>query len=840
MHLFPKELDKLAISQLGFLAQRRLARGVKLNHSEATALIASNLQELIRDGNHTVADLMALGATMLGRRHVQPSVLSTLHEIQVEGTFPTGTYLVTVHNPVSSDDGDLARALYGSFLPIPEQDLFPLPPEEDYEVARQPGAVVPVKGVVELNKNRKRVRVKVTSKGDRPIQVGSHYHFIEANPQLEFDRIKAYGYRLDIAAGTSVRFEPGDTKTVTLVDIAGNRIIQGGNGIAKGVVSASRRDEILAKLRQAGFAHVPESDADIDVKDPAAIEPFRMDRAAYAAMFGPTTGDVVRLGLTDLWVKVEKDFTVYGDECKFGGGKTLREGMGQATGRPDARTLDMVITNALIVDWTGIYKADIGVKDGLIVGIGKAGNPDVMEGVTPGMVVGSCTDVIAGEGKIITAGGIDTHIHFICPQQVEEAIASGITTMLGGGTGPSAGTSATTCTPGANYMRQMLQACDSLPINIGITGKGNDSDPKALREQVIAGACGLKLHEDWGSTPAAIDSCLSVCDELDVQCLIHTDTLNESGFVESTLAAFKGRTIHTYHTEGAGGGHAPDIISVVEHPNVLPSSTNPTRPYTRNTLDEHLDMLMVCHHLSKNIPEDVAFAESRIRAETIAAEDVLHDLGAISMMSSDSQAMGRCGEVILRTWNTAHKNKVQRGHLPEDAGTGADNFRVKRYVSKYTINPALAQGMGHLVGSVEVGKLADLLVWDPAWFGTKPSLVVKSGLIAWAQMGDPNASIPTVQPVIARPMFAPLVPSTSVLFVSQASIEHGVVQAYGLRKRVEPVKGCRTVGKKDMRYNDAMPRMKVDPERYTVEADGVVCDAEPAGELPLAQAYFVY
>jgi urease len=446
---------------------------------------------------------------------------------------------------------------------------------------------------------------------------------------------------------------------------------------------------------------------------------------------------------------VEKDLTSYGDECKFGGGKTLREGMGQATGVSDEVSLDLAIVNALIVDWSGIYKADIGVKNGLIVGIGKAGNPDVMEGVSPNMIVGSCTDVIAGEGKIVTAGGFDTHIHFICPQQVYEAISSGITTMLGGGTGPrynlpslqypvliydSAGTSATTCTPGKNYMREMLQACDTLPVNFGITGKGNDSDPLALREQVIAGACGLKLHEDWGTTPSAIDSCLTVCDELDVQCLIHTDTLNESGFVESTIAAFKDRAIHTYHTEGAGGGHAPDIISVVEHANVLPSSTNPTRPYTRNTLDEHLDMLMVCHHLSKNIPEDVAFAESRIRAETIAAEDVLHDLGAISMMSSDSQAMGRCGEVILRTWNTAHKNKVQRGRLKEDEGTGADNFRVKRYVSKYTINPAIAQGMSHVIGSVEVGKLADLVVWDPAWFGTKPMTVIKSGFIAWAQM----------------------------------------------------------------------------------------------------------
>ncbi|KAK7713351.1 Urease [Diaporthe eres] len=840
MHLAPKELDKLAISQLGSLAQRRLARGVKLNHSEATALIANNLQELIRDGNHSVADLMSLGATMLGRRHVLPSVLATLHEIQVEGTFPSGTYLVTVHNPISSDDGDLARALYGSFLPIPNADLFSLPRTEDFEPARQPGAVVTLKTHVECNRGRRRVRLRVTSRGDRPIQVGSHYHFTETNPQLDFDRSKAYGYRLDIAAGTSVRFEPGDTKTVTLVEIAGNRIIQGGNGIAKGVVSASRKDEIVTKLQQAGFAHTPQPDADSSL----SAEGFKMSRAAYAAMFGPTTGDVVRLGMTDLWIKVEKDFTVYGDECKFGGGKTLREGMGQATGRPDSRTLDLVVTNALIVDWTGIYKADIGVKDGLIVGIGKAGNPDVMEGVTPGMVVGSCTDVIAGEGKIITAGGIDSHIHFICPQQADEAIASGITTMLGGGTGPSAGTSATTCTPGANYMRQMLQACDSIPVNIGITGKGNDSDPKALREQVIAGACGLKLHEDWGSTPAAIDACLSVCDEMDVQCLIHTDTLNESGFVESTIAAIKGRTIHTYHTEGAGGGHAPDIISVVEHPYVLPSSTNPTRPYTRNTLDEHLDMLMVCHHLSKNIPEDVAFAESRIRAETIAAEDVLHDLGAISMMSSDSQAMGRCGEVILRTWNTAHKNKVQRGHLPEDEGTGADNFRVKRYVSKYTINPALAQGMGHLVGSVEIGKLADLLVWDPAWFGTKPNLVIKSGLVSWAMMnsnkGDPNASIPTVQPIIARPMYAPMVPATSVLFVSQASIEHGVVQTYNLRKRVEPVRGCRSVGKKDMRYNDAMPRMRVDPESYTVEADGQACEAEPSETLPLTQGYFVY
>ena len=537
---------------------------------------------------------------------------------------------------------------------------------------------------------------------------------------------------------------------MTLVEIGGNRKICGGNSIASGVVDVSRSDEIVQRLQQAGFSHTPEPSSD----SAHIIEPHIMEREAYVAMFGPTTGDVVRLGATDLWIKVEEDFTSYGDECKFGGGKTLREGMGQASGRPDSESLDTVIVNALVVDWSGIYKADIGIKNGVIVGIGKAGNPDTMNGVTPALVVGSCTDVIAGEGNIVTAGGFDSHIHFICPQQAYESIASGITTMLGGGTGPSAGTSATTCTPGKEHMRRMLQACDELPLNFGITGKGNDSDPRALQEQCVAGACGLKLHEDWGTTPAAIDTCLSVCDEHDVQCLIHTDTLNESGFVEQTIAAFKGRTIHTYHTEGAGGGHAPDIISVVERPNVLPSSTNPTRPYTRNTLDEHLDMLMVCHHLSRAIPEDVAFAESRIRAETIAAEDVLHDLGAISMMSSDSQAMGRCGEVILRTWNTAHKNKVQRGPLPQDKDTGADNFRVKRYVSKYTINPAIAQGMGHVLGSVEVGKLADLVVWKPHNFGTKPTMVLKSGMISYAQMGDPNASIPTVEPVIMRPMFA--------------------------------------------------------------------------------------
>ncbi|KAK2617048.1 Urease [Conoideocrella luteorostrata] len=839
MFLSPKELDKLVIAQLGLLAQRRLARGVRLNHSEATALIANNLHELIRDGNHTVADLMKLGATMLGRRHVLPAVCSTLREIQVEGTFPMGTYLVTVHNPISTDDGDPRRALYGSFLPIPDNEAFPLPPDSEYALRRQPGAVVAVKGTVKLSQNRKRRRLRVTSKGDRPIQVGSHYHFIEVNPQLEFDRERSYGYRLDIAAGTSVRFEPGDTKTVTLVEIGGNKVIRGGNNLATGLVELWRVKEIVSSLQAAGFAHLAEP-ANHPRGDGAHIDMFQMDRAAYATMFGPTTGDLVRLGNTDLWIQVERDMTFYGDECKFGGGKTLREGMGQATGRPDAESLDMVVTNALIVDWTGIYKADIGVKNGMIVGIGKAGSPDVMDGVTPNMVVGSCTDVVAGEGKIVTAGGIDTHIHFICPQQANEALASGITTFLGGGTGPSAGSNATTCTPSKHYIKQMLQACDALPLNVGLTGKGCDSAPEALREQITAGVCGLKVHEDWGATPAAIDACLTVCDELDVQCCIHTDTLNESGFVEQTIASFKGRTIHTYHTEGAGGGHAPDIISVVEHPNVLPASTNPTRPFTKNTLDEHLDMLMVCHHLSKNIPEDVAFAESRIRAETIAAEDVLQDMGAISMMSSDSQAMGRCGEVILRTWNTAHKNKVQRGKLPEDEGTDADNFRVRRYISKYTVNPALAQGFNHLIGSIEVGKLADLVLWDPAWFGTKPSFVLKGGFMAWAQMGDANGSIPTIQPTIGRPMYAPLVPSSKVLFVSEACISSGAAQSYNLRSRVEAVRNCRGIGKKDMRLNDAMPKMKVDPESYVVKADGVVCTAEPADELPLSQAWYVF
>lgn len=568
----------------------------------------------------------------------------------------------------------------------------------------------------------------------------------------------------------------------------------------------------------------------------------KMKRAHYADMFGPTTGDRVRLGDTSLFLEVEKDFTVYGDECKFGGGKVIREGMGQAAGVSAKDALDCVITNALILDYTGIFKADIGIKHGLIAGIGKAGNPDMMAGVTKHMIIGVTTEVIAGEGLIVTAGGLDTHVHFICPQQAQEAIAAGLTTMVGGGTGPAVGTCATTCTPAPFYFEAMLQAVDALPLNFGFTGKGNTALPAGLRDQILAGAIGLKLHEDWGTTPAAIDCCLGVAEDHDVQVTIHTDTLNESAFVEGTIAAFKGRTIHTYHSEGAGGGHAPDILRICSEPNVLPSSTNPTRPYTVNTIDEHLDMLMVCHHLDPNLPEDVAFAESRIRGETIAAEDILHDLGAISMMSSDSQAMGRIGEVITRTWQTADKMKNQRGALPGETGAN-DNLRIKRYISKYTINPALAHGMGHLLGSVEAGKFADLVLWKPALFGAKPEMVVKGGFIAWAQMGDPNASIPTPQPVFMRPMFGALgraMSGTSIAFVSQLAQQKGVARNYGLTKRIEAVQGCRKIGKADLKWNNALPHITVDPETYEVHADGERLTCEPAQILPLAQKYFLF
>jgi urease subunit alpha len=565
----------------------------------------------------------------------------------------------------------------------------------------------------------------------------------------------------------------------------------------------------------------------------------RIGRRAYAEMYGPTVGDRVRLGDTALWIEVEKDFTVYGEEVKFGGGKVIRDGMGQSQ-RTSKEVVDTVITNALILDHWGIVKADIGIKDGRIAAIGKAGNPDVQPAVT--IVIGPGTEVIAGEGLIATAGGIDAHIHFICPQQVEEALVSGVTTMLGGGTGPAAGTNATTCTPGPWYIQRMLQAAEGLPMNLGFLGKGNASLPDALVEQVAAGAMGLKLHEDWGTTPAAIDNCLNVAEQYDVQAAIHTDTLNESGFVEDTLAAFKGRAIHTYHTEGAGGGHAPDIIKACGEANVLPSSTNPTRPYTVNTVDEHLDMLMVCHHLDAGIPEDVAFAESRIRRETIAAEDILHDLGAFSMISSDSQAMGRVGEVITRTWQTGHKMKVQRGALPEDPGHH-DNFRAKRYVAKYTINPAITHGISHEVGSLEVGKLADIVLWKPAFFGAKPAMIVKGGMIVAAPMGDPNASIPTPQPVHYRYMFAgygAALVKTSVSFVSQAALAADVGSAFGLNKRLVAVRDTRGVRKADLIHNAYQPHMEVDPQTYAVRADGVLLQCEPAAELPLAQRYFLF
>ncbi len=565
----------------------------------------------------------------------------------------------------------------------------------------------------------------------------------------------------------------------------------------------------------------------------------KISRQAYAEMFGPTVGDRLRLADTELFVEVEKDYTIYGEEVKFGGGKVIRDGMGQSQ-RVSKETVDTVITNALIIDAvTGIIKADIGIKDGRIAGIGKAGNPDIQPGVT--IVVGPGTEAIAGEGMIVTAGGIDAHIHWICPQQMEDAQMSGITTMLGGGTGPATGTFATTCTPGPWHIHRMLEAAEAFPMNLGFLGKGNASLPDALREQVAAGAMGLKLHEDWGTTPAAIDNCLSVADEMDVQVAIHTDTLNESGFVESTIDAFKGRTIHTFHTEGAGGGHAPDIIRAAGLPNVLPSSTNPTMPYTVNTIDEHLDMLMVCHHLDPSIAEDIAFAESRIRRETIAAEDILHDLGAFSMMSSDSQAMGRVGEVITRTWQAAHKMKVQRGTLPGDNARN-DNLRVKRYIAKYTINPALTHGIAHTVGSVEVGKLADLVLWRPAFFGAKPSLILKSGMIAAAAMGDPNASIPTPQPVHYRPMFGSFGKAlkTSVTFVSQAALKNPAVAALGLQKPLVAVSGTRLVKKSNMVHNGATPKIDVDPETYVVRADGELLVCEPAVSLPLTQRYFLF
>ncbi|CAL5421177.1 unnamed protein product [Camellia sinensis] len=865
MKLTPREVEKLMLHDAGYLAQKRLARGLRLNYTEAVALIATQILEFVRDGEKTVAELMDIGKQLLGSCSTPFAFCS-----EVEGTFPDGTKLITIHDAIASENGNLELALDGSFLPVPSLDKFLLIVDD-----RIPGELRYGAGCITLNHGRKAVTLKVTSTGDRPIQdlahshfmestyfkdsnqcysVGSHYHFIEVNPFLVFDRSKAHGMRLNIPAGTATRFEPGDKKSVTLVRIGGKQVIRGGNNIADGPVDDANVTSVMKAVRTREFRHSEEPNASEGVITEGGSFTYTISREAYANMYGPTVGDKVRLGDTDLFAEIEKDFAVYGDECVFGGGKVIRDGMGQASGYPAADCLDTVITNALIIDYTGIFKADIGIKGSVIVAIGKAGNPDVMDGVSDNMIIGVSTlshrsdnggvntEVIAGEGMIVTAGAIDCHVHFICPQLAYEAISSGITTLVGGGTGPADGTRATTCTPAASHMKLMLQSTDDLPLNFGFTGKGNGAKPEGLHEIIKAGAMGLKLHEDWGTTPAVIDNSLTVAEQYDVQVNIHTDTLNESGFVEHTIAAFKDRTIHAYHSEGAGGGHAPDIIKVCGVKNVLPSSTNPTRPFTSNTIDEHLDMLMVCHHLDKDIPEDVAFAESRIRAETIAAEDILHDMGAISIISSDSQAMGRIGEVVSRTWQTAHKMKLLRGSI-ESSGSDNDNLRIKRYVAKYTINPAIANGFSEFVGSVEAGKLADLVIWKPSFFGAKPEMVIKGGTIAWANMGDPNASIPTPEPVIMRPMFGAFGKagsSNSIAFVSRVAIENEIKALYGLNKRVEAVGNVRKLTKLDMKLNDALPNIKVDPETYTVTADDVVLTCTAATTVPLSRNYFLF
>ncbi|KAM4120387.1 hypothetical protein ACJW30_03G127400 [Castanea mollissima] len=837
MKLAPREVEKLSLHNAGFLAQKRLARGLCLNYSEAVALIATQILEFVRDGEKSVAELMDIGKQLLGRRQVLPSVPHLLHMVQVEGTFPDGTKLITIHDAIASENGNLELALHGSFLPVPSLDKFP-----DVEDKKFPGEIIYGDGNITLNRGRKAVILKVVNTGDRPVQVGSHYHFIEVNPYLVFDRWRAYGMRLNIPAGTATRFEPGEAKCVTLVSIGGKKVIRGGNGIVDGPVGHANFKVIMEAVNSRGCRNLDATNVSEGVTGEESAFTTIISHEAYANMYGPTTGDKIRLGDTNLYAKIEKDFAIYGDECVFGGGKVIRDGLGQSCGHLPADSLDTVITNAVIIDYSGIFKADIGIKDGLIVSLGKAGNPDTMDGVCMNMIIGVNTEVIAGEGMIVTAGAIDCHVHFICPQLIYEAISSGITTLVGGGTGPANGTRATTCTPAPSQMKLMLQSTDDLPLNFGFTGKGNCAKPEELHEIIRAGAMGLKLHEDWGTTPASIDNCLTVGDHYDIQVNIHTDTLNESGFVEHTIASFKGRTIHAYHSEGAGGGHAPDIIKVCGVKHVLPSSTNPTRPYTSNTIDEHLDMLMVCHHLDKDIPEDVAFAESRIRAETIAAEDILHDMGAISIIASDSQAMGRIGEVIIRTWQTADKMKLQRGPI-DTSEPDNDNLRIKRYIAKYTINPAIANGLSQYVGSVEVGKLADLVLWKPSFFGAKPEMIIKGGAIAWADMGDPNASIPTPEPVMMRPMFGAFGKAGSahsIAFVSKAALDDGVKAKYGLNKRVEAVGNVRKLTKSDMKLNDALPNITVDPETYTVSADGEVLTCTAATTVPLSRNYFLF
>ncbi|PQP92923.1 urease isoform X2 [Prunus yedoensis var. nudiflora] len=743
MKVVPREAEKLSLHNAGYLAQKRLARGLRLNHPEAAALIAAQVLEFVRDGDKSVADLMDIGRQLLGRKQVLPGVQHLLDMVQVEGTFPDGTKLITIHDPISSDNGNLELALKHSFLPVPSLDKFP-----EMEDNKIPGEVIFGGGAIELNPGRKAIVLKVVNTGDRPVQVGSHYHFIEVNRALIFDRMKSYGMHLNIPAGTAKRFEPGESTHVTLVSIGGNRVIRGGNGIVDDSVDDGKQKAVLEALEARKIRNDEEPKASEGVAGRDRAFTTVIPREAY-------------------------------ETC----------------------------------------------------------NPDVKDDLN--MTIGVNTEVIAGEGMIVTAGAIDCHVHFICPQLAYEAISSGITTLVGGGTGPATGTRATTCTPAPSQMKLMLQATDDLPLNFGFTGKGNSSKPDGLHDIVRAGAMGLKLHEDWGTTPAVIDNCLTVGDQYDIQVNIHTDTLNESGFVEDTICAFKGRTIHTYHSEGAGGGHAPDIIKVCGVKNVLPSSTNPTRPFTSNTIDEHLDMLMVCHHLDKDIPEDVAFAESRIRAETIAAEDILHDMGAISIIASDSQAMGRIGEVISRTWQTADKMKSQRGSI-EPRGSENDNFRIKRYIAKYTINPAIANGFSQYVGSVEVGKLADLVLWKPSFFGAKPEMVVKGGAIAWANMGDPNASIPTPEPVIARPMFGAFGKAGSANSIAFAAIDNCVKDSYGLDKRVAAVGNVRKLNKLDMKLNDALPKIEVDPETYTVTADGQVLTCSPATTVPLSRNYFMF
>ncbi|XP_022709384.1 uncharacterized protein LOC111272285 isoform X3 [Varroa jacobsoni] len=826
MRLTNKELDALVLHQAGVVAQKRLARGLKLNHPEAVALIASQVQEFARDGL-SVAETTARGSRILGRNHVMPGVAEMIHELSIEACFDDGTKLVCLNYPITEARLPFDLALYGSFIQksalgismedtelqeseIEGESVNPQDNTENGHDIFKPGEVLTDDTSLVLNEGRLKRELRVTSVCDRPIQIGSHFPFIEANPNLIFDRAVAYGMRLDIPSGMSVRFEPGDTKRIRLVELAGNKRIYGGNNISLGPLSDERLSCALDTVHVHGFRNANEKAA----REPIDV-PLEMKRHAYAENYGPSAGDRVRLGDTNLFIKVESDTGSYGDEVKFGGGKNNQ-----------------------------------------IIGIGKAGNPDIMPNVNPLLVIGAGTEVVAAEGMIITAGAIDCHVHYICPQLIEQALQSGVTTLIGGGTGPTQGTRATTCTPGPNNIRNMFESCDVFPVNIGFTGKGNCSsiNPETLapelEDQIRAGAMGLKLHEDWGTTPSAIDSCLRVAEKHDIQVMIHTDTLNEAGCVEDTLRAFRDRTVHAYHAEGAGGGHAPDLLRVCGEKHIIPSSTNPTRPYTVNTMDEVIDMLMICHHLDKNIREDLAFAESRMRAETVSAEDILHDLGAISLFTSDSQAMGRIGETVCRTWQTAHKMKEQYGPLPEDAETNSDNFRVKRYIAKYTINPARAHGIADYVGSVEEGKYADLVLWHPAFFGVKPELIIKGGQIVTANIGPANASIPTAEPMNFQQMFGSCgtaVTRNSLYFVSEASLTAptDIRALYRVRREMRPVKGTRTVSKQDMLYNNYVPQIAVDPETYEVtikneDGEKRTLQCEPAQSIPLARRYLFF